>query len=109
VNCPKCNAVMEVVKTEAGTVDRCTACKGLWFDRLEDKSQSGFSEAVDTGDSERGGRFNKVERILCPVCPRTPLTRMVDNDQPHICLKPAHRAMVFFSMPESFAICRTAR
>ncbi len=75
---------MVSVSTEAGAVDQCSACGGLWFDRLEDKKQLDFAEQIDTGDAERGARFNTVDRISCPVCANTPLTRMVDNDQPHI-------------------------
>ena len=75
---------MVSVSTEAGSVDQCSACGGLWFDRLEDKKQLDFAEQIDTGNAERGARFNTVDRISCPVCANTPLTRMVDNDQPHI-------------------------
>jgi len=75
---------MEEATNEAGSVDRCIACGGLWFDRLEDKAQIRFAEAIDTGDAKVGATFNKIDRISCPKCPNTPLTRMVDNDQPHI-------------------------
>jgi Zn-finger nucleic acid-binding protein len=75
---------MAAVTTDAGTVERCTACSGLWFDRLEHKAQASFAKSLDTGDSDRGARLNRVDRITCPKCVKTPLTRMVDNDQPHI-------------------------
>jgi Zn-finger nucleic acid-binding protein len=75
---------MAAVTTDAGTVERCTACGGLWFDRLEHKAQASFAKSLDTGDSDRGARLNRVDRITCPKCVKTPLTRMVDNDQPHI-------------------------
>jgi Zn-finger nucleic acid-binding protein len=75
---------MSVTTTEAGAVERCADCAGMWFDRLEDQSQRDFANAIDTGDAARGARFNSVDRIACPKCPNTPLTRMVDNDQPHI-------------------------
>jgi Zn-finger nucleic acid-binding protein len=84
VNCPKCQSAMEVVTTESGAVDRCTACGGMWFDRLEVGKQAAFAAVVDTGDAARGARYNTVDRISCPVCANSPLTRMVDNDQPHI-------------------------
>ena len=84
MNCPKCDAPMEPVTTDAGTVDRCIACQGLWFDRLEAKSQAAFAEQIDIGSEAAGREFNKIDRILCPACPNTPMTRMVDNDQPHI-------------------------
>ena len=84
MNCPKCEAPMEPVTTEAGTVERCIACQGLWFDRLEAPAQAAFAAALDVGSEEAGRAFNAVDRISCPVCANTPLTRMVDNEQPHI-------------------------
>jgi Zn-finger nucleic acid-binding protein len=75
---------MEAVTTAVGTVHRCIACQGLWFDRLEASAQAAFASVLDTGSADVGRAFNKVDRISCPVCPNTPLTRMVDNDQPHI-------------------------
>ena len=84
MQCPKCDSSMAAVTTDAGTVDRCSACGGLWFDLLEEKAQIGFAEQLDTGEAERGSTFNAVDRINCPVCANTPMTRMVDNDQPHI-------------------------
>lgn len=75
---------MEVVTTEAGAVDRCTSCQGLWFDRLEARDQAPFARQIDIGSASKGAEYNKVDRISCPVCPNTPLTRMVDNEQPHI-------------------------
>lgn len=84
MNCPKCQAAMITVTTEAGEVERCSACGGLWFDRLEDRKQKPHAQQLDTGDAERGARYNAVDRISCPICPNTPLTRMVDKDQPHI-------------------------
>lgn len=84
MQCPKCRGTMSIQTTEAGSVERCGDCGGLWFDRLEDKAQKSFASQIDTGDAERGARFNQVERIQCPKCANTPMTRMVDNDQPHI-------------------------
>jgi Zn-finger nucleic acid-binding protein len=84
MKCPKCQGSMSVQNTAAGSVERCADCGGLWFDRLEDKAQRDFAAEIDTGDAARGARFNAVDRISCPKCPNTPMTRMVDNDQPHI-------------------------
>ena len=35
MNCPKCSAEFETVSFKDIEVDRCTGCKGLWFDMLE--------------------------------------------------------------------------
>lgn len=84
MKCPKCQGTMKAVTTDAGTVERCDDCGGMWFDRLEDKRQAAHAAAIDTGSAQRGERFNMVDRISCPKCANSPLTRMVDNDQPHI-------------------------
>ena len=84
MQCPKCHGKMSARATDAGIVEVCEVCAGMWFDRLEDKAQSEFAKVIDTGDADRGARFNSVDRISCPKCANTPLTRMVDNDQPHI-------------------------
>ena len=35
LTCPKCKAAMEKVDFQTVVVDRCTGCRGLWFDNLE--------------------------------------------------------------------------
>ncbi len=85
MNCPKCQSKMEKVTFADVEVDRCTQCKGIWFDMLEHetlKSVQG-SEAIDVGDPEKGADYDTIDRIDCPVC-RTRMIRMVDKDQPHI-------------------------
>jgi len=85
MKCPKCAADMEQVQYENIEVDRCTDCKGIWFDMLEHeklKSLEG-SEAIDIGDPEEDKELDLIDRIKCPVC-RTRMIRMVDQNQPHI-------------------------
>lgn len=83
--CPKCNAVMEKVEYHAIEVDRCTDCKGIWFDMLEHKHLKAIegSETIDIGDPDVGEEANKKDRVNCPVC-NDPMIRMVDLDQSHI-------------------------
>ena len=84
LKCPKCAAAMEKVTFEQITVDRCTSCRGLWFDAREDerlKKMPG-AEDIDTGPPKREDRKQAV-RIDCPVC-HTQMIRMVDHQQPHI-------------------------
>lgn len=85
MNCPKCNATMETVTFEGITVDRCTGCKGIWFDANEQKhlKQRQGSEVVDAGDALVGRKMDKITNILCPRC-HGPMIRMVDVDQHHI-------------------------
>ena len=85
MDCPKCSHAMEQVVFGDIEVDRCTLCKGLWFDLLEHeqlKSMHG-AEAIDIGDREVGAIFNRDDRITCPRC-GGPMIRMVDAAQPHI-------------------------
>lgn len=85
MNCPKCKSEMEKVTYQDITVDRCTGCKGIWFDMLEkeDLEKLKGSEAIDVGDANVGKKFNEMGRISCPVC-KGAMLRMVDSRQPHI-------------------------
>jgi Zn-finger nucleic acid-binding protein len=76
---------MEKITHRTIEVDRCTSCRGIWFDLLERErlSQLEGSEAIDVGDAATGRRFDRVERIVCPVC-TTPMIRMADPVQPHV-------------------------
>jgi Zn-finger nucleic acid-binding protein len=84
MKCPKCSAVMEKVKTPEAVVDRCTLCKGLWFDLLEYKEVRGkAAERLDLGDSQVGRKYDKQRRVECPHCAQR-MTRMTARGQPHI-------------------------
>jgi uncharacterized protein len=85
MNCPKCNAPMELVTFEGVTVDRCTSCKGIWFDANEPKwlKEKRGSEVIDSGDSAIGRKMDKITSYLCPRCQGT-MIRMVDVDKHHI-------------------------
>lgn len=76
---------MELVTYDHIEVDRCTGCKGLWFDSREHeklKARKG-SEAIDTGPRALGRKYNEVTDVDCPRC-TSKLVRMVDAQQPHI-------------------------
>ena len=86
LNCPKCKAAMEEVTFGGTTVDRCVACKGIWFDAREQEQlkEVDGSESIDTP----AGAAHKfvapaAGKILCPVC-HTQMIRMTDHQQPHI-------------------------
>ncbi len=85
MNCPKCQAAMEPVTFDEVTVDRCTNCKGIFFDATESrqlKHKKG-AESIDTGDTRVGRQMDKITDIECPRC-KTKMIRMVDVDQHHI-------------------------
>lgn len=83
MQCPKCAANMKTVHYEEIEVDRCSACRGIWFDMLEheDLKRLAGSEAIDTGAGVPG--LNEVTRIQCPRC-AVPLIHMAVAGQPHI-------------------------
>jgi Zn-finger nucleic acid-binding protein len=102
MECPKCHAAMqEVTYGRDMTIDRCTGCKGIWFDsgeaeRLKDKWMSEF---VDTGDPAVGRQFNRIDDIQCPRCGDT-LLKVQDARQPHIWYESCPRHGAFFDAGE---------
>ena len=81
LQCPKCKSPMDQVQIERTQVDRCTSCRGLWFDALEDQDVR-ESEAAETLDAASGpapapakGRNSAID---CPRC-KSPMIQMVDR------------------------------
>ncbi len=85
MNCPKCQAAMESVKYEGVEIDRCTACKGLWFDMLEQEDLKKLQAAkkIDIGDAMAGKKLDFKSDIECPKC-HAQMLKMVVLNQPHI-------------------------
>ena len=85
MKCPKCKADMELVNFDGVEVDRCTTCKGIWFDANEQKwlKEKKGSEAIDIGDATVGKKMDKITNYNCPRCGGS-MIRMVDVDQHHI-------------------------
>lgn len=83
--CPKCAKEMETVVFKTIEVDRCTACRGIWFDMLEHEvlKELKGSEAIDSGEARVGRLLDAETKCDCPVC-HTRMIRMVDRDRPHI-------------------------
>jgi uncharacterized protein len=70
MHCPKCTAEMELVGIGDIEIDRCTRCRGIWFDRQEHrelKEARGVHKA-DIGHRAIGEHYNDVRDILCPRC-----------------------------------------
>jgi Zn-finger nucleic acid-binding protein len=77
---------MQPVEYKGIAVDRCTKCKGLWFDMLEHEHLKAIegSESIDLGKPPaRHGGKDERKPITCPAC-KMQLIRMVDREQPHI-------------------------
>ncbi|MCZ6503488.1 MAG: zf-TFIIB domain-containing protein [Gammaproteobacteria bacterium] len=79
--CPKCDAKMEEVTCEDVVIDRCSACKGIWFDsgEAETLSKKWIAEFIDTGDTEVGRKLDALDTISCPRCGET-MRRFFDID-----------------------------
>ena len=91
ITCPKCKSSMGKVTFASVVVDRCTSCKGLWFDAREHERLKDLdgSEEIDAGASAGAASSGSAPsrpgdaKLDCPVC-HTRLIRMVDHQQPHI-------------------------
>lgn len=70
MNCPKCRCPMEPVKFQDVELDRCTHCKGLWFDAGEHEALKKLagSEKVDVGRAAVGRKYDKIQTATCPRC-----------------------------------------
>jgi len=86
IRCPKCGQGMEEI-TYGGdlAIDRCTHCKGLWFDtgEVEVLRKKWMGDALDTGDPVEGRKWDAVEDIACPRCGKD-MEKTSDPRQPHI-------------------------
>ena len=98
MKCPKCSADMESVSFEGISVDRCTGCRGLFFEARKAQKLKALrgSEVLDVGSPQAGQEQNGNDRIRCPV-DTTPLVRIVDAKQSHIHLEtcPVCQGMFF--------------
>lgn len=89
MQCPKCKSSMQehTLSTLEGnvTIDRCEACKGLWFDigEAETLKKKWMSDHVDSGDPAIGKEQNKIRDINCPRCDK-PMDKLTDPLQTHI-------------------------
>ena len=85
MECPKCQAQMEVVRFEDIEVDRCVRCGGLWFDVLEHEELRGRagSEAIDKGPTWQAAMHDVQGKVFCPIDGAL-MVRMVDAAQSHI-------------------------
>ena len=89
LECPKCGSTMEehtlTTLTGGVTIDRCTSCKGLWFDigEAEVLKDKWMSDYIDDGDPAVGREHNKIRDINCPRCDK-PMEQLSDPVQSHI-------------------------
>jgi len=104
MECPKCHAAMEEVTYGRDmVVDRCTHCKGLWFDVGEAEALKGkwMSDALlDIGDPEIGKKYNQIDKpVKCPRCSKV-MRIIPDKRQPHIIYEACDDHGMFFDAGE---------
>ena len=101
MQCPKCHAEMEEVNYGRLTIDRCTSCKGIWFDIGEAEALKGkwMSEFIDSGNPEVGKKHDKIEDINCPRCGKK-MEKVSDKVQPHIWYEACEEHGMYFDAGE---------
>ena len=102
MQCPKCKSDMEDVEIYEVIIQRCTLCKGMFFDRAKHEYLKDLEDAdeIDTGDPDIGKAFNKKDDIHCPEC-FSPMIKMVVADQHHIWYEKCSKCYgVFFDAGE---------
>jgi Zn-finger nucleic acid-binding protein len=85
----------------AVTVDRCTNCKGLWFDigEAETLKAKWMSDYVDDGNPEVGRVQNEIRDINCPRC-GDPMEKLRDPIQRHIEYEACEKHGMYFDAGE---------
>lgn len=83
------------------TIDRCSNCKGIWFDVGEAEILRGkwMSEFLDSGDPEVGKEFNKIVDIDCPRCGKK-MDKIADPKQTHIWYEACEEHGMYFDAGE---------
>lgn len=102
MKCPKCISKMDQINFHGIEVDRCTFCKGIWFDMLEQEHLKELegSEIIDCGDEKIGKRWNRIDDIDCPKC-EVKMLKLVDPKQHHIWFEACPKCYgVFFDAGE---------
>ncbi len=102
MECPKCQANMEEITYGRNmTIDRCTNCKGIWFDVGEAEILRGkwMSEFLDSGDPRIGKQYDKIVDINCPRCGKK-MDKIADPKQTHIWYEACEEHGMYFDAGE---------
>ena len=87
MHCPKCSNDMETTSYRDIEIDRCTHCKGLWFQPDELRALRDdiwmADYILDQGDVKTGKKYNQIVAIHCPHC-NSDMKQEFDEEQPHI-------------------------
>jgi uncharacterized protein len=74
LQCPKCHHGMEEITHQGIVIDRCTHCRGLWFDHDEVNQLKGVKD---------GHLVDSHADINCPHCGKE-MEKTADPKQKHI-------------------------
>ena len=101
MRCPKCAEQMFEVTCEGVVIDRCTGCKGIWFDtgEAEQLSRKWIAEFIDIGDPDVGVEQDSLDTVPCPRCGET-MKRFFELDALHIQFEQCDRHGQFFDAGE---------
>lgn len=105
MQCPKCDSPMEQhnLSTLKGRieVDRCTGCKGLWFDigEAEILKDKWMADYIDSGDPKVGASHNLIRDINCPRCGKK-MDQVSDPIQTHIQYEACEEHGMYFDAGE---------
>lgn len=85
MRCPKCRSDMDSIEFDGTQIDRCSTCRGLWFDpgELEKLSSKKAAAVLDIGSAAAGKAKNPIDRYRCPRC-GGPMIRRIDPQKTHI-------------------------
>ncbi len=102
MRCPKCDADMVEVNCQDIFIDRCSACKGIWFDKgeAESLSKKRIAEFIDTGDPAVGHKLDSLDMIPCPRYGET-MKRFFDIDEKQLQYETCDEHGQFFDAGES--------
>jgi len=69
MKCPKCSHPLEIIKMSKVTLDRCTDCKGIWFDNLELSSLLKDFISLPKDEEPASKKLtNEPGALKCPKC-----------------------------------------
>jgi Zn-finger nucleic acid-binding protein len=87
LHCPKDGTLMDKVRVERITIDRCATCGAIWFDMNElqtlVKANKDALRAADVGPTERADKAMRTKNLACPR-DGAKLVEQAFPDQSHI-------------------------
>lgn len=86
LSCPVDASPMDKVPVSGFTIDRCSACRALWFDAVELQrvlASKTAASSIDAPGHHSDPALKSDAALTCPRC-QSPLVAMVDQHQPHV-------------------------